>query len=120
MNWSKSNNPEPVPAALRRPLPDGVFPDIAASYTAHDDTCLSLPDFWLARTGGVTALGDLRDCDGCSNTFYNEGVVCTNYDDPDADEWLYYCGCCATQLGYTVRRTPYGLSREPTPTAEQE
>jgi hypothetical protein len=107
----RSATPNTATSSRKRPLPEGVFADIATAYTAHDDFCLSLPDFWLGRTGGVSNPGDLSDCTGCGHTFYNEGLVWVNYEDPDPDaDEQHYCGCCAVARGYRVHRTPYGLS----------
>lgn len=106
---------------LRRPLPDGVFDHIAAAYAAHDDTCASLPEFWLGRTGGVSAFGEQGPCADCHAVFHNEGLVSLTYTvengpagtesttDDDEPELVHLCACCAVGRGYRLRRGRLGF-----------
>lgn len=53
----------------------GLFDRVKRDILAHDQTCASLPDLWLARAGGVSCPSDMADCDDCGVTFYNEGLM---------------------------------------------
>lgn len=53
----------------------GCWENIKQAILEHDPTCVSLPDIWLARTGGVSCPSDLDRCDDCDVTFYNEGLM---------------------------------------------
>lgn len=68
------------------------------AWDEHDKTCESFQWIWLGRRGGVSCHSDLTTCDGCGVTFYNEGVVCTNRDDPEAEYDKFHCECCRRRL----------------------
>lgn len=96
---------------MKKELPPEVFPEIRQDYENHDENCESLVDMWLGRSGGVSCPSDLGDCDGCSVTFYNEGLVWPNFDEcenPDVRE-IWLCGCCARKRGYKVSKSSYGV-----------
>lgn len=78
---------------LNNPDGGGRFPGQRDAVLAHDQTCASLQEIWTPRKGGVTALGDIQDCDGdCNVTFYIEGMHAAFDDCPYS--WHYYCACC--------------------------
>ncbi len=64
---------------------------------SHDPECKSLKYVWMPRTGGVTALGDIADCQRCEVTFYWEGLHSGDFDDcPRSNHW--YCACCLPKV----------------------
>jgi hypothetical protein len=96
------------PQMKRYYVTPGVFDEVKKAILEHDQTCASLPDIWLGRTGGVSCPSDLDACDDCGVTFYNEGLMGQyppdwKTGDPvlmtrDADDGLEYearlCDCC--------------------------
>lgn len=53
----------------------GAWENIKQAITDHDPSCVSLPDIWTGRTGGVSCPSDLGTCDDCGVSFYNEGLM---------------------------------------------
>jgi hypothetical protein len=92
-------------------IDDQTFPEYRETYYAHAQDCVSLPDMWLPRSGGLTCPSDLDTCTGCNVTFYNEGLCWVNWEAPDEEDEIRLCGCCAEKLGVVLYRTPYGVSR---------
>jgi hypothetical protein len=87
----------------------GAWDSVKDAIRNHDQTCRSLKDIWLARTGGVSCPSDLARCDDCGVMFYNEGLLgqyppgwktgdpILETEDPDEPGEFYeatLCECC--------------------------
>jgi hypothetical protein len=72
---------------------DRLIDAVRRDWDAHDKTCKSMDEFWLGYHGGVTAIGDITDCNKCGATFYYEGLLDLNWQDDDAES-DYRCECC--------------------------
>lgn len=86
---------------MARYIPPNAYPRYVEAFEAHDQSCLSLDNFWFARVGGVSDMWSQGPCDGCDDWFYVEGLVNIFWDDEDKDE-VMLCACCAVRRGYTV------------------
>jgi hypothetical protein len=73
---------------------DRLLDSVRKDWDEHDKTCESMAWFWLGYRGGVSCPSDITTCHQCGVAFYNEGVVCVNEDDTEAEEWDYRCECC--------------------------
>lgn len=100
----------PAAAAISADLYERLLPFVRTHYDAHDKTCPSMRFFWLGHRGGVSGIGEQRDCDGCQATFYYDGLVWVNWATHTQDEEdTYLCGCCAITAGHQVRVSEFGL-----------